>query len=415
MAEAQRTARGQISDPCGSRLEPRWRGVEQAGGGLDRMAVCRYCFRRVLHCNAVGVTKEAGNLARELLWTDAAWCLDVLKSAYAVENGGGFAPWMMLSINARVAYEGRRVIQSPDPNVGVSQLVPFPADDESPSVEKARHAAKLLDNSKKSIEGFRTEMKSYWKAHDARMRGRVPRLFGGLVKELGVATFDGRIVLATIPTQVRFVLPAGDSNEMRDAALKLGTDLGHDLFAFHLMVGSDHEPQATLDLGWVRNVSWGDHYVRRFLAEQYEAALDDEAKMLVLLLESDLNTLVFMLSQTASGHEWAFFRAAMVTLWHVLVSLQALLTAYPSADATRVRELLASGDVAEFLDPRNKRIRNTFVHYVPPNLPLDASKPMAGLVELLNPGQNVVSLGALTWRLAQAAQSAVEEWRLEGR
>lgn len=361
----------------------------------------------------MGVSKEAGTLARTLLWTDAAWCLDVFKSAQ-VETDVTFASWMMLSINARVAYEGRRVIQSLDPHVGVPQLVPFLAEDESPSIQKARHAAKLLDNTKKSVEDFRAEMQKYWVAHQVWMRGRAPRFMHHLVKELGVATFDGHIVLATIPTQVRFVLPAGVSEEMRGAALKLGTDLGRDLSAFHLMVGSDLPPQAALDLSGLRNVSWEDHYVRKYLPTQYETALDDEAKMLVLLLESDLNTLVFLLSQTSSGHDGPFFRTAMIALWHALVSLQELLDAYPTVKAKRVRELLASQDVAMFLDTRNKRIRNTFVHYVPQNLPLDANKPLSGLVELLNPDQDVASLSALTWRLCQATRAAIEEWRLEG-
>jgi hypothetical protein len=357
----------------------------------------------------MGVSDEGGNLARELLWTDAAWCLDVFKSAQATEDSVSFVTWMMLSINARVAYEGRKVIQSTDPNVGVPHLVSFLAEDESPSVEKARHAAKLLDNTVKSLDDFRAEMRSYWKAHRVWMSGRTPRFLHGLVKELGVATFDGHVVLATIPTQVRFVLPAGDT---RDAVMKLGTDLGQDLSAFHLMAGSDHQITATLDLRGLQNITWDDYYVRKFLPEQYEAALDNDAKMLVLLLESDLNTLVILLSQLSSGHQSAFFRTAMVTLWHVLVSLQSLLDAYPGARAIRVRELLASRDVTTFLDPRNKRIRNTFVHYVPQNLPLDASRPLRGLVELLNPDQDVASLSALTWRLAQATRETVEMWRL---
>ena len=88
---------------------------------------------------------------------------------------------MMLSINARVVFEGRRVIQSPDPNVGVPQLVPLLAEDESPSIEKARHAAKLLDNTKKSVEDFRAEMQNYWVAHQVWMRGRAPRFMHHLV------------------------------------------------------------------------------------------------------------------------------------------------------------------------------------------------------------------------------------------
>ncbi|MFB2583446.1 hypothetical protein [Herbiconiux liukaitaii] len=360
----------------------------------------------------MGISSETGTLARELLWTDAAWCLDVFKSAQATEDGVSFATWMMLSINARVAYEGRKVIQSANPNVGVPHLVPFLAENESPSVEKARHAAKLLDNTKKSIEDFQAEMQSYRSAHRIWMSGRTPWFLQGIVKELGIATFDGHLVLATIPTQVRFVLPAGDSSAMRDAVIKLGTDLGEDLSAFHLMVGSAHQPTATLDLSSLEKVSWEDHHVNRFLPRQYETALGDEAKMLVLLLESDLNTLVFLLSQTSSGHEGAFFRNAMVTLWHVLVSLQTLLDTHPAALAIRVRELLASENVTTFLDSRNKRIRNTFVHYVPQDLPLDATRPLRGFVELLNPDQDLASLSALTWRLAHATRETIEMWRL---
>jgi hypothetical protein len=360
----------------------------------------------------MGASDEAGTLARELLWSDAAWCLDVFKSGQASENGASFANWMMLSTNARVAYEGRKVIQSADPNVGVPDLLGFLAENESPSVEKARHAAKLLDNTKKSVEDFQREMQSYSKAHRVWTGGRAPRFLHGLIKDLGVATFDGHVVLATIPTQVRFDLPAGDPGDIRDAVTKLGMDLGKDLSAFHLLVGSAHEPTATLDLGGLQNIKWDDHYARRYLRGQYEAALSDEGKMLALLLESDLNSLVFLLPKTFVGHEGAFFRTALVTLWHVLVSLQALLDAYPATLAAPVRELLASEDFTTFLDPRNKRIRNTFVHYVPQALPFDASKPMRGLVDLLNPDQDFASLYALTWRLAQATREAVEMWRL---
>lgn len=359
----------------------------------------------------MAISEQAGALARQLLFTDAAWCLDVYNSARATENGVHFAPWMMLSINARVAYEGRKVIQSRDPHVGVPHLEPFLAEGESPSVEKARHASKLLDNTKKSLEDFRAEMNLYWQAHHKWMRGTAPRIFHGLVKELGIATFDGRVVLATIPTQVRFDLPAGSSPETRDAALRLGEDLGRDLLAFHLMAGSDRPLPGTLDLRGLVNVDWSDHYVRKFLPRQYESALDDEAKMLLLLLESDLNTLVFMLPHTQPGHELAVFRNAMITVWHALVSLQALVDAYPAAEAETARDLLASPGVATFLEPANKRIRNVFMHYVPQELAFDPSRPMFGIIELLNPSQNLRSLSALTWKLAQQTQRVIEDWR----
>lgn len=360
----------------------------------------------------MSITPEAGQLARELLFTDAAWCLDVYNSARATEAGGSFAPWMMLSINARIAIEGRKVIEFPDPHVGVPDLTRFLAEDESPSLEKARHAAKLLDNTKKSLEDFRAEMRHYWTAHHAWMRGTAPRFLSGLVQELAVVTFEDHVVLATIPTQVRFDLPVGSPEDVRDAALKLGEDLGKDLSAFHLMVGSEHPHPSTLDLRELANVTWKDHFVRKYLPAQYEDGVDDEAKMLLLLLESDLSILVFMLRLTAPGNDGAFFRNAMITVWHALVSLQTFVNAYPNVRAGNLRQLLASSDVAAFLDPANKRIRNVFMHYIPPNLNFDTSKPMSGLVELLNPAQDIRSLSALTWRLAQESQRAMEEWRL---
>lgn len=358
------------------------------------------------------VSKEAGDLARELLSTDAAWCLDIYNSARATPNGVHFAPWMMLSVSARVAFEGRRVIQHSDPNVGVPRIVPYLAENESPSVEMARHAAKLLDNTKKSVEDFRVEMQNYWTAHHKWMRGRAPRFLHGLVKELGVATFDEHVVLATIPTQMRFALPTGPPDELRDAALKLGEDLGRDLSAFHLMVGTEQELPASLDLRDLEDVTWEDHYVRKFLPVQYESTLDDEAKLLLLLLESDLNTLVFMLARTARGNSLAFFRNAMITVWHSLVSLQSLLAMYPAAAAPGVRSLLGTQDVRDFLDPKNKRIRNVFMHYVPQDLAFDRSRPMSGLVEAMHPSHDAQSLAALTESLALRLQRAVEEWRL---
>lgn len=360
----------------------------------------------------MAVTTEAGSLARELLFTDAAWCLDVFNSARDTEGGAGFAPWMMLSINARVAVEGRKVIEFPDPNVGAPHLVEFLAEDESPSIAKARHAAKLLDNTKKSLEDFRAEMQRYWSAHHKWMRGNTPRILQGLVKELAVVTFEEHIVLATIPTQVRFDIPAGSPESVRDTAMKLGEDLGKDLSAFHLLVGSEHPHPSTLDLKDLSDVNWEDQYVRKFLPAQYEDAVDDEAKMLLLLLESDLNVLVFMLRHTAPGNDGAFFRNAMITVWHALVSLQTFVDAYPSVRAGNLRRLLGSADVTTFLDPANKPVRNVFMHYIPPNVPLDASKPMRGIVEALNPAQDLRSLSALTWHLAQEAQRALEDWRV---
>lgn len=286
--------------------------------------------------------------------------------------------------------------------------------EESAAVAKARHAAKLLDDNRKSLDTLVADMNQYVSTHRRVMLGSAHKLFIGLVQELGIASYEGHIVLATIPHQIRFDMLDHDPEINKKAMIDFGITLGRDMQTLYQLGATTSVASATLDASAFARVSWTDHYVRRFLRRRYAPSFSDDVKLLLLLVEADLNALVHMLTQLSPGYHAAVFRGGMLTVWHALSSLRTVMEANPQATdghSSLIREHLQSPDVKKFLSPQNRQIRNTFVHYLPPDVALDESKTLFGVVEALNANLSCTELADLTWSVGQRTAELLETWQ----
>jgi hypothetical protein len=84
---------------------------------------------------------------------------------------------------------------------------------------------------------------------------------------------------------------------------------------------NDSEPEATLDLAGIR-VTSRDRRADRYLASRFDSQFPLELKMLILMIEGDLNTARLILPRTARGHLGAEFRARTLTAYHCLSALK---------------------------------------------------------------------------------------------
>lgn len=364
----------------------------------------------------MSISTSRGHLARLMLFEDAAWCLDVYASSQLVdsETASSFAGLSMMSTWARVVYEGRKVVRHTNENVGVAQLADILVPEESSAVAKARHAAKLLDDNRKSLDTLMADMNRYVSNHRRVMLGNAHKLFIGLVQELGIASYEGHIVLATIPHQIRFDMLDRDPAVNKTAMIDFGITLGRDLQTLYQLGATSSVAPATMDASAFARVSWTDHYVRRFLRRRYAPSLSDDVKLLLLLVEADLNALVHLLAKLSTGHQAAVFRNGMLTVWHALSSLHTVMEANPQANdghSSLIREHLQSPDVKKFLSSQNRQVRNTFVHYLPPDVALNESKTLFGVVEALNANLSCAELADLTWSVGQQTAVLLETWQ----
>lgn len=114
-------------------------------------------------------------------------------------------------------------------------------------------------------------------------------------------------------------------------------------------------------------------------------------KLLILMIEGDLNTARLIIPRTARGHQDAEFRARTVTCYHCLSALKRICEQYPSLDTkglVGLRAVLAAAPAQRLLSPIGEKIRNRSVHYEmndPAVIP-DLARPMSGLVEAICPG-----------------------------
>lgn len=363
-------------------------------------------------------TQVRGFAARRLLGEDAAWIADAMLSASKGEVAAGISPLVLTSFLSRIVYEGRDVLTSGDPHVGVPELAELLTNENSHAIARARHAVKLLDDTHKTLQTFRNDMRTYWVGQRASLRENVPTWAQGLAPDLGVYSLGGHVIGATVPLQVRFDIPdrldGAGGEQFRD----LGVTLGSQLAVCSPFAGGPSALKATLDLGALETVTQHDCMVEDFLDDRYDPAIDIESKLLLLLVEQDINTVAHVLPLTGIGHEAAEFRARLVSTWHTLTSLSEILDEYPDAIApstARIRDFLQTEAVRSFLDDgKLPAVRNRFVHYViRPNVPLvlDRSDVTGSIIASIHPTHTTASLDALTRALVDDLSALFAQWR----
>jgi hypothetical protein len=345
-----------------------------------------------------GVTAQSGQsldpdelrgwAARKNLAEDARWAMDTVLSGNEVPE---FAPCVGLLLShhfVRIAYEGAIAIRSGNAHVGIPDLAALLSDTFAQITARARHLTKMLDNTKKSYAEILAEFAAQWEEHRNAFTGNAVWLVRWLETDLGLYFVDGALVGATVPIAYRLGLDPAQPDSMWGADLAAITqEWGRALVALSAATLDFKEPAAALDLTGIR-VTRRARRADRYLAGRFDPQLPIELKLLILMIEGDLNTARLILPHTASGHQSAEFRARTVTCYHCLSALKRISEQYldlHTKGLSGLRAILGGAAAQRLLSPTGEKIRNRSVHYEmkDPAIIPDLGRPMSGLVEAI--------------------------------
>lgn len=347
---------------------------------------------------------------------DARWAMDLILSAQRLP---ALSPYVALTLGhhfVRIAYEGATTLRSTRPYVGIPQLAALLDDTFASITERGRHVTKLLDDNKKSYETVLDELDQVITEHRSTFTGNAVRWARWLESDLSLYVADRRPVGASWPTAYRMGLSVEAD----------GTIVGHDLRAVTEEWGGTlailgaaaldaTEPAATLDLSVVPQIVGKDTRSDRYLPRRFEDNFPDALKMLLLIIEGDMNTLTKIVPHSEPGHEVAVFRARTIALYHSLTALDRIAKRYDSAESTgmgALNTLLADSAVQALLSPPGKMVRNRCMHYEVNDrrVAIDPSLPMFGIVESVFPGESWSGFNSKVTLMTERVATLLHEW-----
>jgi hypothetical protein len=329
-----------------------------------------------------------GVVSRTMLAQDARWISDCMLSASRTSGVGGVIPMLLLGHAARIAYEGSRLIASPEAWYGVPTLAELLRNEHAETIARARHASKLLDDNKKNLDDLVGEMDDYRVTHRAAYSGNAVWFARWLEPDLGMYTLDRRVLGATIPLQFRFGLPATVSvTEMGPIMRRTAVELGGALVVMSAAAGDPPWAEATIDFLQVAEIRSVDRRLSRYVAGRYDDRMTIGMKLLLLMLEGEIATARAVLPLAAETHPDAVFRARLISMTHATRGLD--LIAARSASGQPGGRMFADSEQAELLfSPGFRKLRNVSMHYDIRDraAEIDPTSPMFGLVEHFCPG-----------------------------
>lgn len=356
-----------------------------------------------------------GWAARKNLAEDARWAMDTILSGNEIPEFGPYIGLLLSHHFVRIAYEGAAAIRSSNPHVGIPALAALLDDTFAQITASARHLTKMLDNNKKSYTDILSEFAAELTEHRDALTGKAVRLARWLETDLGLYFVDGALVGATVPIAYRLGLNPAQPASMWGADLNAITkEWGATLAVLGAATFDPSAPEATLNLRGIR-VTYRDRRADRYLAGRFEPQFPLELKLLILLIEGDLNTVRLILPRTARGYQSAEFRARTVTCYHCLSSLRRICDQYPNLDTkglSGVRAILADAPAQRLLSPTGEKIRNRSVHYEmndPAILP-DLARPMSGLVETICSGWSWESFDQDVREVTERSAELLANW-----
>lgn len=310
-------------------------------------------------------------LTRRLIAEDARWLRDAILGAQAV--GGRTASALslvLLGTAARVVYEGIRVLRTVELDIDVRELLQHAPQDLDSLVERARHATKLLDDTKRSAAETVSLLEEYQRAHQRAFRGSAPRALRWLTSDLGLVVSHGHVLAATVPLQLRLGLRVDADLEeagpfLGDVARQIGSALAV-LAAVDLDLAAyaAEPPPLVLPPMRLRDVD-----TARYLHGRFDPSATPATKLTMLMIASELQVSAHVLPHTAGESSPAVSRARIVSLIHCLRGIRTLLDGdwirTDTQAGRRVRDVAYDPSVARFANERGLRnLRNQYVHYV---------------------------------------------------
>lgn len=357
-----------------------------------------------------------GWAARKMMYEDARWVYDIVGSASMSPDFTAFAGLFLSHQFVRVAYEGAKALRSSNPHVGIPEFAAGLSDQYAAVRARYRHATKLLDDKSKTLLEVLADLRTEIELHRKAFTGGTRRWLRWAESDLGLYLHGHDLLGATVPASYRLgVDVGGQSNHKTGEDLSAVTEECGGVIAYMCgatFVADDLEPALDLRTVPIRSC---DCRANRYLAGRFDAGFPLELKMLLLLVEGDLNTARLILPVTSSGHRDAALRAQAVTLFHSLTTLEriASMTGTTSSPGLiRLRELLDSPPVSRLTSPKGLLVRNRFVHYEmnDPRILPDLTKPLCGLVEQVFPGQTWQSLSRDVADVTERAATLMSQW-----
>ena len=332
------------------------------------------------------------SVCRRILAEDARWAMDVVLSAGRVDQLSGFVPLVIGHHFVRIAYEGAIAVQSRNPKVGIPKLATLLEPEYEAITSRSRHLTKLLDNTKSSYTEVLADLDREVRAHHEALTGNAISAARWLETDLGLFYLKGATIGATIPIAYRMGINPKQAESISSAAIRaVAEEWGRTLVVLGMAASDPSEPTPALELSDIR-IGHRDRLAARYLGARFEPQFPLELKVLLLLIEGDLNTSRLFLPRTSICHEGAVFRAQVITAYHCLSALRQVCEEYAGQETRgmrRLRSLLSDEPTKRLLSPGGRRVRNRSVHYEidDPTIVPDIAKPMYGLVEAVYPGR----------------------------
>lgn len=361
--------------------------------------------------NVVWDGDEAGAASRYMLAQDVKWISDAMLSASTSKNG--WFPLVLLGHGARVVYEGTTTIRSTSPTVGNPELAQRLDDRYSDVIARARHGGKFLDDNKKSFDVLCDEISRFYDAHRTEFTGNAFRFARLLETDLGLLLSPrGRLLSSTITQHFRMGIESGI--RLTDAGPLMGLvaqEMGQALSALAEANGSSSELTGTMDFEPLEPLTTKDRRATRYLEKRYDPAATIVTKLLLLMVEGEVNTTELVLPIGEAAYPESVFRARMVSVFHCLRAVQEILESHPAAQSEASREIRSLLDEAPtrrvLQDPGIRKVRNRSMHYEirDRSIQLDSAEPMFGIVHSCCPGTSFEDLNselcAVNGRLAE--------------
>jgi hypothetical protein len=360
-----------------------------------------------------------GAVARKMVSEDARWIVDALVAArQSSQEAAGVVALLLIGHSSRIVYEGSLAIRSADPDLGVPSLASELKDVHADVITRSRHATKLLDDTKKSLDDLQSEMGGYYARHRQEFTGNSAKWARFMERDLGLYSAAGRLLGATIPLQFRMGLLA-DSKvaDLGQQLYEISQEHGSVQVLLSQAAGDSSPVTYDADYGPLGRIEDSDVLTDRYLSSRYDTALPLEAKLLLLMIEGELNVSSVLLPFTEARHPDAVFRARTISLIHALSGIQQVLERFngssqsPSTQA--IRAYLSEPRVQRLLGPGGPRnIRNRCMHYEikDKSLALDTSKPMNGIVEAVYPNMSFGAFNKEVTNTTTELSEALRNW-----
>ena len=348
-------------------------------------------------------------VSTKMIAEDTAWAMDVVASARNATDQleQGVVPLLYSHHAVRIIYEARRAL------VGRFGRTTLAVDVYPDVTERVRNATKLLNDKRITLSDAQSSLDAELRRHQGYFYSQLRwALLRPLQPDAGLFLWNGALVGSTITVARMLGIELGNPHSIcghpiRDVTYSWGQQLG----AFHQETSTTSRVPFPVSFAGA-NITQTDEHLKRYLKTRFANELAIELKLILLWLQCEMNTVETLLPTTSSGHEFAVFRASVITTFHCIHGLYVVAQSnrLPAKQARTLDRLLAEPSVAAIL--AEKDVRNRCMHYAISNekLHFDHSLPMDGIIEAVQPRLSFQAYRSSLLEATQVTADFLNNW-----